>query len=173
LIRTFWFAAVCLASLGGLLATRVTASMALTAEGVIDPATRGEGPARDGLKDRDESTKDTLTKADRLDIAYCPAAAMLIADVQAKSIVVAETTPDASATPASQHPVASHGHRPRVMLPRPRPKNATTNAITIGNAIRIAKTSRPVVPVLDVKTCAQPEGLSGILMSFSSQPRCG
>ncbi len=156
----------------------MTASIALTRESVIDPATLGEGPATDGLKDEptdDKFTKDelannefandTLTKADRLDVAYCPAAAMLIAGGSAKSLATAEATLDAGAAPASRRPAASHANRLHVMLPRPRPR--------IGNGTRVAKSSRPIVPVLEAKTCSQPEGLSGILMSFSSQPRCG
>jgi hypothetical protein len=161
LIRTFWFAAVCLAALGGLLATRVTASMALTSEGVIDPSLLGE--AKDKLKDKltkDALTKDTLTKADRLDISYRQAAAV-IAEAPANSIAVAEMTPGANAKPASQLPLASVGRRTLVMLPRPRPK------------IRLARNTPLARPIAELKTCAQPEGLGGILLSFAGPPHCG
>jgi hypothetical protein len=178
LIRTFWFAAVCLAALGGLLATRVTASMALTGEGVIDPAMLGE--AKDRLRDKfqdkledklqdkledkltkDALTKDTLTKADRLDIAYRQAAAVVIAEAPANSIAVAEMMPGANAKPASQLPLASAGRRTSVMLPKPRPK------------IRLARNIPLARPIAEPKTCAQPEGFGGILLSFAGPPHCG
>ena len=56
-IRTIWIAALCLAGLGGLFATRVTAS--ISEEAVRDPDTVGISQRRD-----------TLTKGDRLDVAY-------------------------------------------------------------------------------------------------------
>jgi len=54
-IRTVWIAAFCLAGLGGLFATRVTAS--IPEEIVRDPTTVGTSLVRD-----------TLTKADKLDV---------------------------------------------------------------------------------------------------------
>src|SRR6266702_3898408 len=163
MIRTFWFAAFCLAGLGGLLATRVTASMALTGEGVLDPVILGEGLAQDVLArdafTKDAFTKDTLTKADRLEVVYLPAVAAMIAEAPVESIAVAETKPHANARVVSQRPAASHVNRTTVMLPRPRPR------------IRLAKASHPAKPVLEVKTCAPPEGLGGLLMAFSGQPR--
>jgi apolipoprotein N-acyltransferase len=59
MVRTVWIAAFCLAVLGGLFATRVTASMPSTEEAATDPT--------------EISTKlvqDTLTKADKLDVSY-------------------------------------------------------------------------------------------------------
>jgi hypothetical protein len=174
LIRTFWFAAVCLAALGGLLATRVTASMALTGDSVIDPAMLGEAKdrLRDKLEDKlqdklqdklakDALTRDTLTKADRLDIAYRQAAAVVIAEAPANSIAVAEMMPGANAKPASQLPLASVGRRTSVMLPKPRPK------------IRLARNIPLARPTAELKTCAQPEGFGGILLSFAGPPHCG
>ena len=170
MIRTFWFAAVCLAALGGLLATRVTASMALTGDSVIDPAMLGE--AKDRLRDKlqnklqdeltkDALTKDTLTKADRLDIAYRQAAAVVIAEAPANSIAVAEMMTGANAKPASQLPLASVGRRTIVMLPKPRPK------------IRLARNIPLARSIAELKTCAQPEGFGGILLSFAGPPHCG
>jgi len=150
MIRTFWFAAFCLAGLGGLLATRVTASMAFSSEGVLDLVMLGEALAQD-----------TLMKADRLDVAYLPVAVAMIAEAPVESLVVPETKPDANAEVDLQRPAASHVGRTGVMLPRPRPK------------IRPAKISHLAKPVVEVKTCTPPEGLSVILMALANQPRCG
>ena len=157
--------------------------MALTAEGVVDSGMLADEAMQDKLADKfgarftndtftadalanDTFTRDTLTKADRLDIAYRPLGAVpAIADVPAQSIAVAEIPPDASATAGALRSAAPHVKRTSVMLPRPRPRSA--------DGIRIAKTSRPVAPALAERACPQPEGLNGILLSFSSQPRCG
>jgi hypothetical protein len=163
MIRTFWFAAFCLAGLGGLLATRVTASMAFSSEGVLGPVMLGEALAQDTLTNqtlaKDMPTQDTLTKADRLDVAYLPVVVAMIAEAPAESMAV--TKPEANATAGLQRSVALHTHRTSVMLPRPRPK------------IRPAKISHLAKPVVEVKTCSPPEGLSGLLMALANQPHCG
>jgi hypothetical protein len=165
MIRTFWFAAFCLAGLGGLLATRVTASMAFSSEGVLDLVMLGEALAQDTLTNqtltKDTLVQDTLMKADRLDVAYLPVAVAMIAEAPVESLVVPETKPDANAEANLQRPAASHVGRTGVMLPRPRPK------------IRPAKISHLAKPVVEVKTCTPPEGLSIILMALANQPRCG
>jgi hypothetical protein len=169
-IRTFWFAAFCLAGLGGLLATRVTASMAFSGESILDPAVLGEALAQERPTNQtptnqtlaiDMPTRDTLTKADRLDVAYLPVAMVMIAEAPAEPIAVPETKPDANAGADLQRSAALHVHRSSVMLPRPRPK------------IRPAKISHAAKPVVEVKTCTPPEGLSVLLMALANQPRCG
>jgi hypothetical protein len=170
MIRTFWFAAFCLAGLGGLLATRVTASMAFSGESILDPAVLGEGLAQDPLTNQtlaiDMPTRDTLTKADRLDVADLLVAAAMVAEAPAQSIAVPETKPDANAGADLQRSAALHVHRTSVMLPRPRPKIRPAK-------IGLAKISHAAKPVVEVKTCAPPEGLSGLLMALANQPRCG
>jgi hypothetical protein len=142
MIRTFWFAAFCVAGLGGVLATRVTASMA-TGESVLDPALLSVGLA-----------PDTLSKADRLDVAYylpyaAPASAEIIPQLAAERVAVLAAKRGANA------------NRKSVMLPRPRPK------------IRFAKNAHPPRPIVESKTCVQLEGLGGLLMAFAGTPRCG
>jgi hypothetical protein len=165
MIRTFWFAALCLAGLGGVLATRVTASMAFTGESVLDPVMLGEGLAQDTLTrdtlTRDTFITDTLTKADRLNVAYLPSAAAIIAEARTQSVAVPEIKPDANVTAGLQRSAALHVHRTNVMLPRPRPK------------IRPAKISHSAKAVVEAKTCSPPEGLSGLLLALANQPRCG
>jgi hypothetical protein len=152
LIRTFWFAAICLAGLGGLLAAKVTSSVATAEESLLDSTVLDLGRA-----------DDTLTKADRLAVAYlAPAApipsAGIIPELPTESVSALPARPRAIAN--SQHPAANR-QRNDVILPRPRPK------------IRLTKVSRPARPAVDVKTCSQAEGLGGILLSFAGTPRCG
>jgi hypothetical protein len=173
--RTFWFAAFCLAGLGGVLATRVTASMAFSGESVLGPVMLGEGLAQDmptmDTLAKDAPTLDALAKADRLDVAYLTVAAAMIPEAPIGSIAVPETKPGADLEVVSQRPAASRVNRTSVMLPRPRPRISLAKTSLAKTSL--AKTSRSARPVVEVKTCFQPEGLSGLLMAFSGQPRCG
>jgi hypothetical protein len=152
MIRTLWFAAFCLAGLGGVLATRVAASMDITGDSVLDPALLSVGLA-----------EDTLSKADKLVVAYQPstvAPTPIIPESPAApgAVIPAKlgTNAKVSALPLSPANV----NRKIVMLPRPRPK------------IRLAKDIHPPKAVVELKTCAQPEGLGGLLMAFAGTPRC-
>jgi hypothetical protein len=169
-IRTFWFAAFCLAGLGGLLATRVTASMAFSGESILDPAVLGEALAQETSTNQalaiDMPTRDTLTKADRLDVGYFPVAVAMIVEAPAEPMAVPKTKPDANATAGLQRSAALHVHRTSVMLPRPRPKIGPAKT----SPIKISHLAKPVV---EAKACAPPEGLSGLLMALANQPRCG
>ena len=154
MIRTFWFAAICLSTLGALLAAKLTLSIASAEESVMDPTTLGLGRA-----------DDTLTKADRLEVAYLlPSARMSSAAMNptlpTESIAVSQVMPRADTKTASQPRRVPHIARETVMLPRPRPK------------IRLAKNSHPAKPIVDVKTCSHPDGLGAILMSFAGPPPC-
>jgi hypothetical protein len=154
--------------------------MAFSGESILDPAVLGEALAQETLTNQaltnqtltnqaptdqtlaiDMPTRDTLTKADRLDLAYFPVAMAMIAEAPAEPIALPDTKPNANGTAGSQRSAALHVHRTHIMLPRPRPK------------IRPAKISHLAKPVVEVKTCTPPEGLSGLLMAIANQPRCG
>jgi hypothetical protein len=146
-IRPIWIAALCLAGLGGLFATRVTASIS---EGAVrDPATVGTSFAQD-----------TLAKADRLDLTYLryPAENIPVAPIAAE---IVPTKPAMSAKTASPRPPSPSVHRNAVMLPKPRPK------------IRPAKNAKDVAKAsVDLNACHQQNGLGGMLISLSGAPRC-
>jgi hypothetical protein len=152
LIRAFWFAAICLAGLGGLLAAKLTSSTATAEESVLDPTMRSLGRA-----------DDTLMKTDRLKVAYLLPSARIpsaetIPELPTEPVPVLRTK---SGVIANLRPRARSKNRNGVILPRPRPK------------IRLTKNSHPGRLAVDVKTCSQPEGLGGILLSFAGSPRCG
>ena len=144
MIRIFWFAAICLSALGGLLAAKVTSSIATAEESVLDPTMLGIGLAGD-----------TAAKADKLKVAY----------LLPSRLPSAATNPEPGATASSQRLAISNIDRRSVMLPKPRPK--------IRLEIRQAKNSHPAKSAVEVKTCSRPEGLGGLLMSFAGAPRCG
>jgi hypothetical protein len=148
LIRIFWFAAICLSALGGLLAAKVTSSIATAEEGVLDPTMLGIGLAGD-----------TLAKADKLKVAY----------LLPSRLPSAATNPEPGATASSQRLATSNIDRRSVMLPKPRPKIK----LEVRLGVRQAKNSHPAKPAVEVKTCSRPEGLGGLLMSFAGAPRCG
>jgi hypothetical protein len=135
-----------------LLAAKVTSSIATAEESLLDSTVLGLGRA-----------DDTLTKADRLEVAYlAPAAqipsAKIIPELPTESVSARRAKPGAIAN--WQLP-ALNRHRNGVILPKPRPK------------IRLTRNSHPVRPAVDAKTCSQAEGLGGILLSFAGTPRCG
>jgi hypothetical protein len=152
--------------------------MSLSEESAADVIVTSESKTADRpkIQDRltnDTFTRDTLTKGDRLDIAYLPALPEVIPTVimpepPAESVAAAGPTPDEgakeiaeqSAKPSSPRSSAPRVHRTIVMLPRPRPR------------IRLAKTGQPADPAVEKVTCFQPDSLSSILLAFSGQPRC-
>ena len=150
LIRTIWIAALCLAGLGGLFATRVTASIS---EGAAqDPATAGTSFAQDAL-----------TKADRLNLTYLryPAENTPVAPTEPIAAEIVPTKPTTSAETGSPRPPGLSVDRNAVVLPKPRPK------------IRPAKNAKDVAKAsVDLKACHQQNGLGGMLISLSGAPRC-
>jgi hypothetical protein len=168
LIRTIWFAAICLAGICGLLAAKFTPVASAAEESVLDPAPIAVGLAA-GLGD------DTLTKSDKLIIAYVlpseiapesPTESIRREDpadnAKAPSESLAQPLAQSLAQPLARPLAVSHlDRRSVVMLPKPRPK------------IRLAKISHPPKPIVEAKTCSQPDSLGSLLLSFSGQPNCG
>jgi hypothetical protein len=156
-IRTVWIAAFCLACLGGLFATRVTASN--SEEVVRDPVTVGTS-----------LTKDTLSKADRLEVTYLPLPAESIPappiEPVAAEPVVAEVVaaePAATTKAGASYRAGLNKHRTTILLPKPRPKIRPP---------RNAKDASLAKPADDLKTCHQQGGLGGALISLGGFPRC-
>ena len=147
MIRTVWIAALCLAVLGGLFATRVTASLARTEEIVLHPTTVSPS-----------LTQDTLTKSDRFDLAYPSVETIPI--LPSKSTEVLRTKPAARASGNSRNTPDPNANRTGVMLPKPRPKT------------RLSKHNYPAKAVTDLKTCTQPDGSADILVLLGGSRRC-
>jgi hypothetical protein len=147
--RTIWIAAVCLAGLGGLFATRVTAS-------ISEATVRGPATVSTSFM------QDTLTKADKLDLTYLRNP---VENIPTEPILaeIVPTKPATSAKIGSPHPPGPSARRTPVVLPKPRPKiRPAKNAKDVGTA----KAS------VDPNACHQQDGLGGILISLSGAPRC-
>lgn len=149
-LRTVWIAAFCLALLGGLFATKVTASMAPVEEIVRDPTPVGTG-----------LVQDTLTKSDRLDAGYLLTSADPDGALPTMATEVLQTPSRMASGRSSRGLNGPHANRIAVMLPKPRPK------------IRLSKNNNPSKADGDAKSCAQPDGLAGLLLSLSGSLRCG
>jgi hypothetical protein len=142
----------------------VTAS--ISEEAVRDPATVGTSLVRD-----------TLAKADKLDVGYfrypvestpVPAAEPIAAEIQPSKAfqptkAFQPIKPWATAKAGCSDAPGLSAHRIAVLLPKPRPKiKPTRNAKDVG----LAKAA------LDLKTCHQQDGLAGLLISLNGSPRC-
>jgi hypothetical protein len=148
LTRTVWIAAFSLALIGGLFATKVTASMVAGEEREPDPTT--------------VSTilgQDTLTTSDKGAAAYDvpPANANLVLPISSAAVL---ETRKFVVSRSSRRLTALNANRGAVKLPKPRP------------TIRLSKKNNPAQNG-DVKGCTQPDGLGGILLSLSGSLRCG
>jgi hypothetical protein len=150
LIRTVWIAAFGLAVIGGLFASRVTASMPSTDETVRDPATTGT-----------DLMQDTLTKADKLDLTNLNPLAEAIPGLSTKPIEVFQTKPRATVNGSSHRLFNPGKNRVAVTIPKPRPK------------IRLARNNDAAKAAADLKNCSQSDGLGGLLMAFAGSLRCG
>jgi hypothetical protein len=166
--RTIWIAAFCLAVLGGLFATKVTASI---------PVAESTEP---GSTVEEVFAQDTLTKGDKLSVNDVPHSTATIAvptaepvetrPVETKPVVASlvETKPveitalETKAVEIKPATTVNRGaHRQTaVMLPRPRPKP------------RPAKSETSVKTATDAQPCHQPEGITGLIDAMNGVPRC-
>ncbi len=149
MIRTVWLAAFCLACLGGLYASKVTASISAPEDGIADPATSTAA-----------AELDTLTAADKVDMTGLrPAAEATL--VQSTDLVVVR--------PVKANRFALHRlPRPNdmkakviVVLPRPRPK------------LRLSKNGKSPSLAGDLKKCSETNSLAALIMSLTGAPHCG
>ena len=108
MIRTIWLAALFLAVICGLCASKVTASIS---------------PPEEGVPDRTmvSFATDTLTKSDRLDVASLPfePEVTLALPPDPIAVLLAQT---ASSAIRVHRPLKQIAKRSAVMLPKPRPK---------------------------------------------------
>jgi hypothetical protein len=147
--RTIWLAAFCLAGLGGLCASKVTASIYPSEESPPDQ-TQPQPAVRDTI------VSDTLTRSDKAEVIE-PAAADTTSALPIESNDVS-----VGKLPAfrSKHPAASNLHPQTVMLPRKRPK------------IKLAKNGSQDTTAIDARNCSATDGLGGFLKSLAGS-HCG
>ena len=110
MIRTFWLAALFLAVICGLCASKVTASIS---------------PPEEGVPDRTmvSFATDTLNRSDRLDVVDLPFEPEVTLALPPDPIaILLANLPTASSTIHVHRPLKQIARRSTVMLPRPRPK---------------------------------------------------
>ena len=148
MIRTIWLAAFCLACLGGLCASKVTASIYPSEESVPDQ------PQYQPVVSR-AVVVDTLTKSDTAEVAPVAEATGSL-PIESNDVIA-----EKSQAPRSKHLAVPNVHAKSVMLPKKRPK------------IRMAKNANQDNTAIDPKNCSQPDGLSGVLKALAGSSHCG
>jgi hypothetical protein len=157
MIRTVWLAVLCLIGLGAMVVIRAETPTPLpSVKASPEQATVGES-----------SSQDTLTKADKLEIAY-------VRDrIALKPVMLAtkasdETPPQPPSRPATRNIASRHWHDHSAK------KSA---AVSPGRRIKSQepKKTRNVgreKPTVDLRPCRRPEGFSGLLWVLNLTPAC-
>ena len=157
MIRTGWLAALCF---GGLAAV-----VAINAGTSTPPPTAGASPEQTTFGET--FSRDTLTEADKLEIAYVrePVAVDSIMPVTMASDEILPQRPGPTATPkiVSRHWHDTQARKPATVSPDRRIK------------IRESKKSRNVERgkvTLDLRPCRRPEAIAGLLRILNLSPGC-
>jgi hypothetical protein len=152
-IRTAWLTSLCLATLGGSLATKVVSAPRPESVEAADHATKA----------RNDALLDTLTKADKFAVVYIPAE-----DVRPSPIASAAAQPE----PISSKPGTDIAGRDRpaamakkvaVLLPKSRPK------ITLDRNSNGVDSSKAAPKM---KACRQHDAIASFLVAAGIAPRC-
>jgi hypothetical protein len=163
-IRTVWLAVLCFSG--------VAAAVAMNAGTSTPPPTMGGSPEQTTLVDAfsvDAFSRDTLTKADKLEIAY-------VRDPVAAEPIIPVTLPSDEIRPQPRAPIATQ----KIVSPRPHAGKAGTvsraGTVTSQRRIKIEepKKSRIVErgKVTADRPCRRPDGIAGLLRAFNLSPRC-
>ena len=156
-IRTMWLAALCLSGLGAMVAIGA---------GTPTPPPNVE-PSPDQTTIATGSSQDTLTKADKLEVAYVrdPVA---VEPVMPVATAPNETPPQPLSPPATPKIVSRHSHDPNAKK---------VAAVSPGRRIKgqESKKSKNVerakLPV-ELRPCPRPEGFAGLLRLLNLSPGC-
>lgn len=164
MIRTIWLATICLAVLGTLAAGKAVITRGYSSV---------TGPPTDERTVGIDLTQDTLSKADRLEIAYVrremPAASAL-APSELIAPPVASVDP-----PAASQIVSRHWHDPNAIssgMTRKQTKQTASNKkskTNDGKNNQAADRSKPAEPT---KLCSRPGAVGDLLRSLNLSPAC-
>jgi hypothetical protein len=148
MIRTVWLAAFCLAGLGGLCASRVTASISPAETGVADLAIVSTGVVPDTLTAADKVDLTGLRPAAEATLAQ-PTVPIVIRPVTARTMIPSRGLRRQSSTKAKM--IAA--------FPRPRPK------------FRMSRNGR-TLKAGDQTKCAATNSLGALIMSLTGTSHC-
>lgn len=149
MIRTVWLAAFCLAGLGGLYASRVTASISLSEGGIAHPATIGT-----------DVVPDTLTAADKMDLTgFRPTAESTLAPATAPIVM---RPVKARRMISSRSPQRQASAKAKMMAASPRPRHK----------VRISRSGKTPGLAGDQTKCPATSSLSALIMSLTGTSHC-
>jgi hypothetical protein len=157
MIRTVWLAALCF---GGVVA--VAATSAGTSTPPPTPPTVEDSPEQTTVVD--SFSRDTLTKADKLEIAY-------VRKPVAEEPIMPVPIASGEILPQRLRPTATQ----KIISPRPHAKKPATASSERRIKIREAKKSKDIERgkvTADLRPCRRPEGIAGLLRVFSLSPKC-
>jgi hypothetical protein len=153
-IRTVWLATLCFGGVAAVVATNAGTS--------TPPPTAGASPEQTTVAD--PFSRDTLTKADKLEIAY-------VRDPVAMEPIMPVTMASDDILPQRLGPTATQ----KIVSPRPharKPRTASSDRrITIREPKKSKSVERGQVTV-ELKSCRRPEGIAGLLRAFKLSSGC-
>lgn len=149
MIRTVWLAAFCLAGLGGLYASKVTASISSSQNGIADPVTVSAG-----------AVPDTLTAADRVDLTGLRPTAEAALAMPTVPVVIHQVKARRMIPPRGLQRRAGTKVRVIAVLPRPRPK------------FRMSRNGKAPKLAGDQTKCAATNSLGALIMSLTGTSHC-
>jgi hypothetical protein len=153
-IRTVWLAVLCFSG--------VVAVVATNAGTPTPPPTVGASPQQTTVAD--PFSRDTLTKADKLEIAY-------VRDPVAVEQIMRVTMASDGILPPRLSPTATQKIvRPRHHAKKP-PIVSPDRRIKIRESKKSKNVERGKVTV-ELRSCRRPEGIAGLLRAFSLSPEC-
>lgn len=160
MIRTVWLTVLCLSGAGGVVAINAGTS---TPPPIV-------AASREPTTSDKTASRDTLTEADRLDIAYISDA------VAAQPAIPVATAPD-EASPQAPAPIT----RPKILnniLNRHRhdPSARKSAASSPNRSIKSQQPNSKNIdrgkPTVDLRPCRRPEGFAGLLRALNLTPGC-
>ena len=154
-IRTAWLAVLCLIGLGAMIASNV---------GSPTP-TPNKGASPEQTPIATDSSHDTLTIADRLEIAYVP--------VAAEPVVPATPVSDESSPQPRRFTIPKiisrhlHDHNAKKLV-----AVSADRRINIQQPKRNGKGVDRAKATVDLRPCRRPEGFAGLLRALNLSPGC-
>jgi hypothetical protein len=156
-IRTVWLAVLCLIGLGAMVAVRF---------GIPAPPPNVKASPEQGTVGK-SFLQDTLTKADKLEIAYVrdPVALEPVMLVTKAPDETPSQPPGPIATPTI---VSRHWHDPNAKNSGAAPPGRRTKHQEPKTTKNVERAKAPV----DLRPCRRPEGFAGLLRALNLSPRC-
>jgi hypothetical protein len=157
-IRTVWLAVLCLIGLGPMVAIRF---------GIPTPPPNVRASPEQGTVGKSFS-QDTLTKADKLEIAYVRVPVVAVEPVMLVTKAPDETPSQPPSPVAPPKIVSRHWHDPNAKNSGAAPPGRHTKYQEPKTTKNVERAKAPV----DLRPCWRPEGFAGLLRALNLSPGC-